>query len=94
MTRILLSLTALAALTLGAQAQAPVNPSAAAAPLSDAKPAPQATPSPSDTAAQAKPAGGDTASEWSYKTKDGQMYQPPEQRPASPAMETKTYGRT
>ena len=117
MSKSMLSLAALAALTLSAQAQAPANPPAAAAPPSadaksasqapadaksapqaptDAKSAPQAkaTPSPSGAAAQAKPAGSDTATEWTYKTKDGQMYQPPEQRPDSPAMETKTYGRT
>lgn len=117
MPRILISLAALAALTLGAHAQAPASPPAAAnAPSAEAKPsqavaspsktapaspanAPQAAASapgspPSDKAAQAKPVGSGTATEWTYKTKDGQMYQPPEQRPDSPAMETKTYGRT
>ncbi len=53
--------------------------------------APDAKPAPGDSA---KPAGGDTANQDTYKTKDGGMYQPPAQRPASPAMDTKTYGRT
>ena len=78
MSKMLISFAALAALTVAAHAQAPA-------------PAPDAKPAPGDAA---KPAGGDTANQETYKMKDGGMYQPPAQRPASPAMDTKTYGRT
>ncbi len=86
MSKILISLTVMAALTGVAHAQTP------------APPAPDATPAPSDAAKPASGDGhsgvGDTANQQTYKMKDGGMYQPPAQRPASPAMETKTYGRT
>ncbi len=94
MPRILISLAALATLTFGAHAQSP----APAAPKTDGPAQPQAKtdeamPGASD-AAQAKASGNGNATEWTYKTKDGQMYQPPEQRPASPAMDLSVYGRT
>ena len=80
MSKILISLVALAALGTAAHAQTPT-------------PTPtQPGPPSSDTA---KPTGtGDTANQQTYKMKDGGMYQPPAQRPVSPAMDTKTYGRT
>ena len=79
MSKMLISLAALAALTIAAQAQSPSLPA-------DAKPA---------SGGEAKPAdGGDTANQDTYKMKDGGMYQPPAQRPASPAQDLSVYGRT
>lgn len=37
---------------------------------------------------------GDFATQETYKMKDGGMYQPPAQRPSSPAQDLSTYGRT
>ena len=78
MSKLLISFAALAALTVAAQAQTPTPPA-------DAKPA---------AGDAAKPAGGDTANQETYKMKDGGMYQPPAQRPASPAQNLSVYGRT
>ena len=114
MSRTLISLAAMAALTVGAYAQAPAPTAPATPPApaekadaptepptaqkadSPAQPAPAAkadTP-PTDASAPSKPAAGDTANQETYKMKDGGMYQPPAQRPASPAMDTSIYGRT
>lgn len=98
MRRMLISLAAMATLTTGAYAQSPA-PAPASDPASHAdapaQPAAKAdAAAPTDTTAQTKAAGDGSATQWTYKTKDGQMYEPPKQRPASPAMDLSVYGRT
>ena len=105
MSRTFISLAAMAALTVGAYAQTPPVPAKADAPTQPAPaekadapaqlaPAAKADTPPTNASAQSKPAAEDTANQETYKMKNGGMYQPPAQRPASPAMDTKMYGRT
>lgn len=99
MRRMLISLAAMATLTTGAYAQSPAPAAAPSDPASHAdapaQPAAKAdAAAPTDTTAQTKAAGDGSATQWTYKTKDGQMYEPPKQRPASPAMDLSVYGRT
>lgn len=91
MSRMLITLAAMVALVVAARAQTPAPPAA-----SEPSP-PAASPAPGRPAAKpdgAKAAVGDTATEQSYEMKGGGMYQPPARRPASPAMDIDTYGRT
>ena len=86
MSRMLISMAVLATLTMAARAQAP-------APAAPANPPTTAEATPPD-GGKAKAAGGDTANDQTYKMKDGGMYQPPAQRPSSPAQDRGIYGRT
>ncbi len=72
-------------LLTGVRAQAsapPTAPPQAATPPA----APQADPAPQP--------GTPFATDQTYRTKDGTLYQPPAERPASPAADTSQYGRT
>ena len=73
---------------LSAAAPALPSPPPASPPAKPATAA--ATTPPAAAGAQTSP----DATNETYRTKDGGMYQPPAVRPASPAMDTSHYGRT